>query len=291
MRTIGKAIAWVIGFIMRLVMILVLPLLIIVAVMAVTEVADRQTQLRQHFDTKVEYETAMRNLDLGPNGGPTPTLYANLREAQDDLQRARIDVHAGNAEAWTNLVDTWDAWRDAGTTQARRSADPDQPSEASAFGTMITAAGRLPQGLSTDVLLVIGTIASATFGALLAGFRRDDLHYLHHLLLGVGAGFLIYLLVRGGRSVLFIEYQSGATELNAFSVLLLGLIGGLFADALFSMMVPKRNGTILERPRKKSRRQRKQEQPTVIVQQAPVPVPAETAPALPKGDIPLSDDR
>ncbi|MCA9296143.1 MAG: hypothetical protein KC983_06485 [Phycisphaerales bacterium] len=237
MRTIGKAIGWFIGFIMRALMILVLPLLIIIAVMSVNEVAHRQTTLRQFYEARQELETTVRNLDLGPAGGPTPTLYANLREAQDQLQAARIDVHRGDPTAWTDVVARWELWRDAEEHEDDH-AEANEAAEAASFSAFIEALGRIPAGTSTDVLVVVGAIASAMFGALIAGFRREDLHYLHHILLGVGAGFLVYLFVRGGRGVFFVEYEAGAIDFNAYSILLMSLLAGLFADLVFTTIVP-----------------------------------------------------
>jgi hypothetical protein len=251
MRTIGKAIGWFIGFIMRVLMVLILPLLIIVAVMSVNEVAHRQTTLRQFYEARQELETTVRNLDLGPAGGPTPTLYANLREAQDHLQEARIDVHRGDPAVWTDVIGRWELWCNADQRHDQEGhqvgqdaqaglgeRDADAPLEDAPFTAFIEALGRVPAGTSTDVLVVVGAIASAMFGALIAGFRRDDLHYLHHVLLGVGAGFLIYLFVRGGRGVFFVEYEAGAIDFNAYSILLLALLSGLFADLVFTTIVP-----------------------------------------------------
>jgi len=237
MRTIGRFLTWVLGLIIRLVMLAVLPPLIILIVNGAHEVTHRQTTLRT-LHTEIErLEIAM--LQPGDIDRDQQDLVEHLRESRARYDRASADVHRGDPTMWTDVVARWDLW--TATRHAERAhGDTMDPPSSKYLGDVIESIARIPAGQSTDVLLVIATTSSGLFGALIAGFRRDDLHLLHHLLLGVGVGFLTYLLIRGGRGVFFVDDHAGSFDMNVYGLLLLALIAGVFADRLVLTLIPPR---------------------------------------------------
>lgn len=79
-------------------------------------------------------------------------------------------------------------------------------------------------------------LASAAIGSLIAGLRTAGITTLRDLALGLGAGFAVYLLLRGGNVVFFAPGAGQIDILNPFTAAAAGFLVGLFSDKAFRML-------------------------------------------------------
>ena len=98
--------------------------------------------------------------------------------------------------------------------------------------------------LSSIRLFAYSMILSGIVGALTAALRAVKPLTLHAISLGTAAGFIVFLLILGGKDTLF---YGGGTIINfsPFTGSFLGLLGGLFSDKLFELL--KRSLHFLEK--------------------------------------------
>ena len=88
---------------------------------------------------------------------------------------------------------------------------------------------------SKEHLYFFLVLASAVIGSPIAGLRIDGFTCLRDLALGLGAGFAVYILLRGGN---FVFFTGPATIdiLNPFTAATVGLLVGLFKDRAFGLI-------------------------------------------------------
>ena len=88
---------------------------------------------------------------------------------------------------------------------------------------------------SREHLNFLLVIVSAGIGSLLAGLRTTGFTTLRDLALGLGAGYAVYLLLRGGHFAFFTTSAS-MDVLNPFTAGGAGLLVGLFSERVFAML-------------------------------------------------------
>ena len=98
--------------------------------------------------------------------------------------------------------------------------------------------GGWPLGLDErprEHLYFLLVIVSAGIGALLAGLRSAGFTTLRDLALGLGAGYAVYLLLRGGHFVFFTS-GTNVDVLNPFTAGAASLLVGLYCERAFGML-------------------------------------------------------
>jgi hypothetical protein len=86
-----------------------------------------------------------------------------------------------------------------------------------------------------EPLYFLLVLAASGIGALIAGLRTAGITTHRDLALGIGAGFAIFLLLRGGNFVFFTG-SVGTDILNPFTAAAVGLLVGLFNDKAFALL-------------------------------------------------------
>lgn len=79
-----------------------------------------------------------------------------------------------------------------------------------------------------EQLYLFLVLASAAIGSLLAGMRTKGVTTISDFAIGIGAGFAVYMLLRGGNLVFFTN-ATKVDALNPFSAAAAGLLVGLFS--------------------------------------------------------------
>lgn len=80
-----------------------------------------------------------------------------------------------------------------------------------------------------EPLYLFLVLASAAIGSLLSGLQSKGVTTLRDFAAGLGAGFAVYMLLRGGNFVFFIK-AANVDALNPFSAAAAGLLVGLFTE-------------------------------------------------------------
>lgn len=89
--------------------------------------------------------------------------------------------------------------------------------------------------LSSDILLAFITIACCGIAAVVAGIRRNDILAVYRdLLVGLTSGFVVYVVVRGGKYVFLM--QQGDVPLNPYGLALCGLLTGMFTERAYNIL-------------------------------------------------------
>jgi len=84
--------------------------------------------------------------------------------------------------------------------------------------------------LSSDQLLAISIMACGAIGALIAMLRSSDGMSVNVLVLGVAAGFVTYLAIKGGKHVFLLQSQGELATFNPYGSAFAGLLAGLFTE-------------------------------------------------------------
>lgn len=84
--------------------------------------------------------------------------------------------------------------------------------------------------LSSDKLLAIAVITCGAIGALIAMFRAEGGLSMKILLLGLSAGFITYLAIKGGRHIFLIHGSGEFPVFNPYGSAFAGLVAGLFTE-------------------------------------------------------------
>ena len=67
-------------------------------------------------------------------------------------------------------------------------------------------------------------------GALVSGMRRNQRVTLRNVSLGLSAGFIVYLAVKGGKYVFLLQSLGEEVPFNPYSTAFVGLLAGLFLE-------------------------------------------------------------
>ncbi len=86
-----------------------------------------------------------------------------------------------------------------------------------------------------ETLIAIATTASAVLGVALAGLRRKEGISIRRFAIGVGTGFIVYLVVQGGSFIFLLDLPS-EIGVNHYSISLTALLSGLFTERLYKLL-------------------------------------------------------
>lgn len=115
----------------------------------------------------------------------------------------------------------------------------------------------------SDVLLAVSLVCCGGIGSVVAGMRRnsfqpgskkllDEPWFIgpRDILLGFSAGFVAFLVIKGGKSLFLIQGVESSAELNPYGCALAGILAGLFTEKayqLLSAMIDQAANTIARR--------------------------------------------
>lgn len=83
---------------------------------------------------------------------------------------------------------------------------------------------------SSDHLLAMAAMTCGAIGALVAGIRRKENMALRSLVLGLAAGFIVFLAIKGGKAVFMMQAQGQTVPFNPYSIAFASLLAGLFTE-------------------------------------------------------------
>ena len=89
---------------------------------------------------------------------------------------------------------------------------------------------------SSDELIAISMIVCGVLGSFLAAMLRDKTINQRDSALGIGAGFLAFLFVKGGRMLFIVETGSQAAFFNPYSTAFLATLVGLYRERVFEFL-------------------------------------------------------
>ena len=87
-----------------------------------------------------------------------------------------------------------------------------------------------------DELYFALVLLSALIGSLLAGIRKEGFTTHVDFILGLGAGYAVYLLVRSGNFVFLAAPSANIDILNPYSAAAVGMLAGLFSERAFKLL-------------------------------------------------------
>ena len=90
--------------------------------------------------------------------------------------------------------------------------------------------------LSSETLLAIVVCLTGMIGALIANFRTDVGALHRNIPLGLSAGFVVYLGVKGGKFVFLMQMQEGYFPMNPYGCAFAGLLAGLFTEKAYQLL-------------------------------------------------------
>ncbi len=90
--------------------------------------------------------------------------------------------------------------------------------------------------LSSDLHLSIAIIACGILGAFIAELRSGRRQSVRNFMLGLAAGFVSLLAMRGGKHVLLVEPLGGGSSFNPYAVAFVGLLAGLFTERAYNLL-------------------------------------------------------
>lgn len=104
------------------------------------------------------------------------------------------------------------------------------------FASVVKRAGFDPEVAPSDHLVAIALMCCGTIGAFIAAIRRNRHSKLHLVTMGAAAGFITFLVIKGGRYVFLLQLSGDVGSLNPYSCALAALIAGLFTDRAYLLL-------------------------------------------------------
>ncbi len=90
---------------------------------------------------------------------------------------------------------------------------------------------------SSETLIAWAVIFSGSIGAIAGALYRGSVQNAVPVITGLFAGFIVYLVLKGGRFLLLSESGlPGETFANPYSMVLVGVMAGLFIDQMFQRL-------------------------------------------------------
>lgn len=93
-----------------------------------------------------------------------------------------------------------------------------------------------PQFLSTEHLLAIAIMGCGAIGAIIAGLRANTIITFRNLSLGLAAGFVTFLGIKGGKHFFLVQGTIDQVAFNPYSSAFAGLLAGLFTERAYSLL-------------------------------------------------------
>ncbi|MBA6252068.1 hypothetical protein [Colwellia sp. MB3u-55] len=90
--------------------------------------------------------------------------------------------------------------------------------------------------LSSDYLLAIAIMTCGAIGGSIGAMRNTSGFYWRSILFGLSSGFVVFLAIKGGKSVFLMQMQGQTIQFNPFSSGFLGFISGLFTEKVFDFL-------------------------------------------------------
>jgi hypothetical protein len=90
--------------------------------------------------------------------------------------------------------------------------------------------------LSSDLLLAIVVIGCGAIGSVMGGLRSERRLTTRLFSLGLAAGFVTFLTIKGGRYVFLVQSEGPDIAFNPYSSAFLGIVVGLFTDRVHQLL-------------------------------------------------------
>jgi hypothetical protein len=184
--------------------------------------------------------------------GPLPDVAAKLisiiGKADKDLLAARAatrrpsldDVKAANENRIKMFSDLRGALASCETETATLALDLIAENRKSAESAL-----RWILALRTALLLATATVCCGILGALVSGMRGEKGVRPQSVALGAGAGFIAFLVIRGGKAVFLAESSGDVPTMNPHGVALAALLAGLFTERAYTLLALVVDDTIV----------------------------------------------
>jgi hypothetical protein len=89
---------------------------------------------------------------------------------------------------------------------------------------------------SSEMLLALTVCLSGLIGALVAGLRKFEVTLPKDMTLGIAAGFIVYLGIKGGKSVFLLQAQDMGFSMNPYGCAFAGILVGLFTERAYLLL-------------------------------------------------------
>lgn len=89
---------------------------------------------------------------------------------------------------------------------------------------------------SSEALLAIVVIFAGAVGAMISSLREGTYLTLRSFVLGLASGFIVLLLLKGGRNVFLFQLPGQVVPFNPYGVAFAGLLAGLFTERAHQLL-------------------------------------------------------
>ncbi len=90
--------------------------------------------------------------------------------------------------------------------------------------------------LNSDILLALVVIGCGSIGAVIAGIRAENGLALKPFSLGLAAGFIAFLAIKGGRYLFLISADASVIDFNPYSSAFVGILVGMFTERAYDVL-------------------------------------------------------
>ncbi|MBI5758036.1 MAG: hypothetical protein HZA46_05915 [Planctomycetales bacterium] len=209
----------------------VLFLVVGAALLVITEIHGRQS-----FDRLLKSQIE----DLRDSTGATPESTPDAAtpwKARHEFQALRSRLQALSAIGASHELETVNGLRNDFKQLLNGKVSPTLPdSVVAGTGWWWFWPPNWLQRMNSDFLLSLAVVLSGTVGAAIAAMRSRNRLGVRDLALGIAAGFITFLVVRGGKSVFLVDGGDSTLLLNPYNSAFFGLLTGLFTDLAFELL-------------------------------------------------------
>jgi hypothetical protein len=217
-------------------LVIVLGLMIVavcLAMAAITEIQSRQ-QLVAIIESRLDAtQRRIVALSRSESSADADNVFSEdqnrpYRELQM-LHKLRVDADLLVASGAKTGRDTIDGVRGRLLAIDEQDAETDEAPDGG-IGGLLTI-----RFYSSDLLLSFVVITAGCIGAILAAMRSQNVFTLRDLGLGLGAGFITFLVIRSGKSIFLLDPGGPIFVLNPYTSAFFGLAAGLFTERAYQL--------------------------------------------------------
>ena len=105
-----------------------------------------------------------------------------------------------------------------------------------AFVDLAMIPQRMVERMANEHLIALAVVLCGILGTSIASARAGTAHSGRELLLGLGAGVIVFLGIKGGGQVFLINGDTIEAGINAYTASFAGLLAGLFTERTFDLL-------------------------------------------------------
>jgi len=208
-----------------------------IAIASITEISARDSFLA-NLSNQIQSTNAQLAQNTGADNNLTEEGIVTQRKALANKERLKIRLESlisvGADKDIHKLEEIREEFENISIKSINSSSDND--SEQFSSFEYLFLFQKYIKSLSSDVLLGITIMTCGAIGAGVGALRTHETLTTRNVVFGLSAGFIMFLIIKGGVHVFIFRESSQVIQFNPYSCGFSGLLAGMFTEKVFNAL-------------------------------------------------------